>query len=99
MHIAKLSLICLVAFVFILGCGLFGEQIQEVTLDVTGMTWGNCTSKVQEALKNVTGVSEVVSVSSDSNTAVVKIEKGKVKTDELIKAVEADPRFKATVAN
>lgn len=54
---------------------------------------------MQEALKNVAGVSEVVSVSSDSNTAVVKIQKGKVKTDELIKAVEADSRFKATVAN
>ena len=98
MHIAKLSLIFLVAFGLILGCGLFGESIQEVTLDVTGMTWGNCTSKVQEALKNTTGVTEVVSVSENSNTAVVKIEKGKVTTDALIKAVEADPRFKATVA-
>ena len=98
MHIAKLSLIFLVAFGLILGCGLFGESIQEVTLDVTGMTWGNCTSTVQEALKNTTGVTEVVSVSQDSNTAVVKIEKGKVTTDALIKAVEANPRFKATVA-
>ena len=98
MHIAKLSLIFLVAFGLILGCGLFGESIQEVTLDVTGMTWGNCTSAVQEALKNTTGVTEVVSVSEDSNTAVVKIEKGKVTTDALIKAVEANPRFKATVA-
>lgn len=53
---------------------------------------------MQEALKNTTGVTEVVSVSEDSNTAVVKIEKGKVTTDALIKAVEADPRFKATVA-
>ncbi len=38
MHIAKVSLIFLVAFGLILGCGLFGEKIQEVTLDVTGMT-------------------------------------------------------------
>ena len=99
MHIARLSLIFLVAFVLLAGCALFGEQIQEVTLDVTGMTWGNCTSTVQDALTKVTGVSEVVSVSQDTNTAVVKIEKGKVTTDALIKAVEADPRFKATVAN
>jgi copper chaperone CopZ len=54
---------------------------------------------VQGALSKVTGVSEVVSVSSTSNTAVVKVEKGKVKTDALIKAVESDKRFKATVAN
>jgi copper chaperone CopZ len=54
---------------------------------------------VQDALSKVTGVSEVVSVSMDSNTAVVKVEKGKVTTDALIQAVEADPRFKATVAN
>jgi len=54
---------------------------------------------VQDALSKVTGVSEVVSVSRDSNTAVVKVEKGKVTTDALIQAVEADPRFKASVSN
>lgn len=52
---------------------------------------------MQSALTKVTGVSEVVSVSSSTNTAVVKVEKGKVTTDALIQAVEADPRFKATV--
>lgn len=99
MYIAKLSLVCLIAFAFILGCGLLGDRIEEVTLDVTGMTWDNCTSAVQDALSNVTGVSKVVSVSTASNTAVVKVEKGKVTTDALIKAVESDKRFKATVAN
>ena len=74
-------------------------NIEEVTLNVTGMTWGSCTSAVQDALTKVTGVSEVVSVSMDENKAVVKVEKGKVTTDALVKAVEADPRFKATVAN
>ncbi|MDE0018997.1 MAG: hypothetical protein OXL96_09175 [Candidatus Poribacteria bacterium] len=54
---------------------------------------------MQGALSNVTGVSKVVSVSTASNTAVVKVEKGKVTTDALIKAVESDKRFKATVAN
>lgn len=99
MYIAKLSLVCLIAFAFILGCGLLGDRIEEVTLDVTGMTWGNCTSAVQDALTKVTGVSKVISVSMDNNTAVVEVKKGKVTTDALIKAVEADPRFKATVAN
>jgi len=53
---------------------------------------------VQDALTQVAGVTEVVSVSMDSNTAVVKVEKGKVTTDALIQAVEADARFKATIA-
>ena len=74
-------------------------SIEEITLNVTGMTWGSCTSAVQDALTKVTGVSEVVSVSMDENKAVVKVEKGKVTTDALVKAVEADPRFKATIAN
>ncbi len=67
MYIARLSLICLVAFVFMVGCGLLGKQaemsestveetamesdmkgdtaeameeaaIEEITLNVTGMT-------------------------------------------------------------
>ena len=54
---------------------------------------------MQSALSAVPGVSEVVSVSDATNTAVVKVEKGKVATDALIKAVESDKRFKATVAN
>lgn len=97
MHIAKVSLIFLVAFGLILGCGLFGEKIQEVTFDVTGMTWGACTSKVQEALKNTPGVTEVVSVSDESNTAVVKIEKSKVSADKVAKVI-TDTGFSAKVA-
>lgn len=56
-----------------------------------------CTGKVQEALKKVTGVSEVVSVSMADNKAVVKVEKGKVETDTLVKAVE-DVGFTAKAA-
>ena len=52
---------------------------------------------MQDALGNVAGVTKVVSVSSADNKAVVKIEKGKVDNAALIAAVEADPRFKATV--
>lgn len=54
---------------------------------------------MQDALTKVTGVSEVVSVSMNENKAVVKVEKGKVTNEALIKAVEADPRFKATVVS
>jgi len=54
---------------------------------------------VQDAIRKVTSVTEVVSGSMVDNKAVVKVEKGKVTTDALVKAVEADPRFKATAAN
>lgn len=58
-----------------------------------------CTSKVQAALGEVTGVTEVVSVSMAENKAVVKIEKGKVETDVLVKAVtDADANFSASLA-
>ena len=43
---------------------------------------------MQDALAKVTGVTEVVSVSHEENKAVVKVEKGKVKTEDLIAAVE-----------
>jgi len=54
---------------------------------------------VQSALTKVSGVSEVVSVSSTDNTAVVKVEKGKVETDALVKAVEGAGAFTAQVSN
>ncbi len=52
---------------------------------------------MQSALAKVSGVKEVVSVDRSANKAVVKVEKGKVTNDALVKAVEADPRFKAKV--
>lgn len=71
--------------------------IEEVSLTVNGMTWGNCVSAVQSALAQVTGVTEVVSVSQADSKAVVKVKKGEVKTDALVQAVEADSRFTAKV--
>ena len=44
---------------------------------------------MQAALKNVTGVTEVVSVSQAEEKAVVKVEKGKVKITDLTDAVAA----------
>ena len=52
---------------------------------------------MQAALSGLTGVSEVVSVSSDTNTAVVKVEKGKVTTTALTEAVKG-AGFSAEVA-
>ena len=58
---------------------------------------------MQDALAEVTGVTEVVSVSQADEKAVVKVEKGKVKTTDLTDAVAAieemngKPRFTASL--
>jgi len=58
---------------------------------------------VQSALKNVEGVTEIVSVSQADGKAVVKVKKDKVKTAALVDAVAAaeiiddQPRFTAQV--
>ena len=44
---------------------------------------------MQDALSKVAGISEVVSVSTDTNTAVVKVPRGKVATEALVKAIES----------
>lgn len=55
---------------------------------------------MQDALKKVTGVSEVVSVSRDTKLVVVKVKKGEVSNDVLIKTIDdADSRFTASLAN
>ena len=71
--------------------------VEEISLTVTGMTWGNCVAAVQDALSKVTGVTEVVSVSHVDNKAVVKVKKGEVKTEALVQAIEADSSFTAKV--
>ena len=83
------------------GRSFSAAPIEEVTLSVTGMVCDACPSKVQDALSKVAGVSEVVSVSTDTNTAVVKIAQGKVTTEALIKAIAAieGGSFKAQVAH
>ena len=61
---------------------------EKVTLKVTGMTCEACPAKVEAALGKVDGVTEVISVSTDSNTALVKVEKDKVTADDLTTAVK-----------
>ncbi len=58
---------------------------------------------MQDALLKVTGATEVVTISDTDEKVVLKVEKGKVDTDTLIKTVEGvetvddKPRFVATV--
>ena len=54
---------------------------------------------MQDALSKVAGVSDV-SVNQDKKLVVVKIEKGKITSDSLIKVIDgADPRFTASLSN
>lgn len=43
-------------------------------------------------------MTEVVSVSMKENKAVMKVDKDKIVKEDLVKAVEANPLFKATIA-
>lgn len=60
---------------------------EQVVLNVKGMTCGGCESKVKGALTKCTGVKDA-EVSHKDGKAVVQVEGGKVKVEELIEAVE-----------
>ena len=59
----------------------------QIELKVNGMTCGACEGAIKRALTSCKGVISA-EVSHERGKAVVKVEKGKAKTDELIKAVE-----------
>lgn len=63
------------------------QDEEEVELKVNGMTCGACEKVVKSAILGVKGVRDA-EVSHEEGKAVVKVEKGKARTDELIKAVE-----------
>lgn len=60
MYIARLSLICLIAFVFMVGCGLIGKQAEmteEATMTADMKTDGDMMeAAVEEITLNVTGM-------------------------------------------
>ena len=60
---------------------------EEIELKVKGMTCGACEGAVKRALASCKGVISA-EVSHEEGKAIVKVEKGKAKTDELINAVE-----------
>jgi copper chaperone CopZ len=63
------------------------ENVEEVELNVKGMTCGACENAVRAQLLKVDGVKDATA-DYKKGKAIVKIEEGKAKTDELIKAVE-----------
>ena len=61
--------------------------MEEITLNIEGMTCAHCEMTVTKALKETTGV-KVVNVSLDENTAFIQYKSSKTSPEKLIKAVE-----------
>ncbi len=59
----------------------------QVILNITGMTCGGCSSKVKKTLTKCPGVKDA-HVDHKSGKAVVEVESGKAKTEELIESVK-----------
>lgn len=71
----------------LLCCASARADDSKVTLNITGMTCDKCAAGVQKALKKVDGV-KAAEVSLDKNQAVVTVDATKVKTGQLIAAVD-----------
>ena len=65
-----------------------GAESEEVLLDVQGMTCNSCAARVQQALRQIDGVSEA-DVSFDQSRARVVLHPARVTTEELIAAIAA----------
>ena len=62
---------------------------KTVTLQISGMTYGDCLSTVQSALERVKGVKETkMKISRQTHEAVVKYDPEQTKVEDLIKAVK-----------
>jgi mercuric transport protein len=62
---------------------------KTVTLQISGMTCGDCLSTVQSALERVKGVKETkMKISRQTHEAVVKYDPEQTKVEDLIKAVK-----------
>ena len=69
--------------------GATSAKEQTVTLQISGMTCGDCLSTVQSALEHVKGVKEVkMRISRHTHEAVVKYDPEQTKVEDLIKAVK-----------
>ena len=69
--------------------GTTSAKEQTVTLQISGMTCGDCLSTVQSALEHVKGVKEVkMRISRHTHEAVVKYDPEQTKVEDMIKAVK-----------
>ena len=74
------------AFVALLSTNSFAGESQSVTLDVKDMTCASCPLTVKQALKKVSGVTEV-HVDFKAQSAQVKFDPEKTQPDQLAKVV------------
>jgi len=91
MYLFRISFICLLAVVMMMGCASKTAEIaetpatQEVNLTVSGLKCGSCVGKVQETLASLDGVSSA-NVSLPDVAAIV-INPSKITTAQLTAAV------------
>ncbi len=91
MYLLRISFICLLAVVVMIGCASKTAEIAEapatqaVSLTVSGLKCGSCVGKVQDTLASLDGVSSA-NVSLPDVAAVV-INPSKIKTAQLTAAV------------
>ncbi|KAF1988504.1 heavy metal translocatin [Aulographum hederae CBS 113979] len=74
-----------------------GSQLSTTTLAVGGMTCGACTSAIEGAFKNVTGVKSI-SISLLSERAVVEHDAGIISPEKVAETIE-DVGFEASVVD
>ena len=91
MYFLRISFICLLAVVVMIGCASKTAEIaetpatQEVNLTVGGLECGKCVDKVQVTLASLDGVSSAnVSL---PDVAAITINPGKITTAQLTAAV------------
>jgi len=91
MYLLRISFICLLAVVVMIGCASKTAEIAEapatqaVSLTVSGLECGSCVGKVQDTLASLDGVSSA-NVSLPDVAAVV-INPSKITTAQLTAAV------------
>ena len=91
----KLKLLFAAAFVATLSSNTLAGPIQSVTLNVKDMTCASCPLTVKQALKKVSGVTEV-HVDYKTQSAQVNFDPDKTQPDQLAKMV-SDIGYPTTV--
>ncbi len=81
-----LKIVFVGAFVALLSGHTIAGEIQSIALDVKNMTCASCPLTVKQALRKVSGVTEV-NVDFKAQSAQVKFDPDKTRPDQLAKVV------------
>ena len=63
------------------------DSDSAISLNIEGMHYGMCVSRIEKALKEIDGVSEAT-VSLEENRADVRYDSGMIKSEDMISVVE-----------